>query len=166
LTDERYSLRGQTLQDAIEKDKKDGLIPFFVNNKNYYMNFKYLHSKKMFLFSRKVCSTLGTTSICSYDNLMEIGPICTKTLILNFLLILFIFKVFLGQHEKLWMHIDAAYAGSSFICPEYRSFLNGVEFSDSFNFNPHKWLLVTFDCSAMWLVKEFYLRQMCIFLSK
>jgi aromatic-L-amino-acid decarboxylase len=55
-----------------------------------------------------------------------------------------------GREENLWMHIDAAYAGSSFICPEYRHLLDGVEFSDSFNFNPHKWLLVTFDCSAMW----------------
>ena len=36
------------------------------------------------------------------------------------------------------MHIDAAYAGSAFICPEYRPILNGVELADSFNFNPHK----------------------------
>ena len=36
------------------------------------------------------------------------------------------------------MHIDAAYAGSAFICPEYRPILNGIEFADSFNFNPHK----------------------------
>ena len=36
------------------------------------------------------------------------------------------------------MHIDAAYAGSAFICPEYRPILNGVEHADSFNFNPHK----------------------------
>lgn len=49
------------------------------------------------------------------------------------------------------MHIDAAYAGSAFICPEYRPLLNGVEHADSFNFNPHKWLQVTFDCSAMWV---------------
>ena len=36
------------------------------------------------------------------------------------------------------MHIDAAYAGSAFICPEYRPILNGIEYADSFNFNPHK----------------------------
>ena len=36
------------------------------------------------------------------------------------------------------MHIDAAYAGSAFICPEYRPILNGIELADSFNFNPHK----------------------------
>ena len=38
------------------------------------------------------------------------------------------------------MHIDAAYAGSAFICPEYRPILNGIEYADSFNFNPHKWM--------------------------
>lgn len=42
--------------------------------------------------------------------------------------------------------------GSAFICPEYRHLMSGVEFADSFNFNPHKWMLVTFDCSAMWSV--------------
>jgi len=40
-------------------------------------------------------------------------------------------------------------AGSSFVCPEYRHYMKGVELVDSFNFNPHKWLQVTFDCSAM-----------------
>ena len=54
------------------------------------------------------------------------------------------------------MHIDAAYAGSAFICPEYRPILNGIEYADSFNFNPHKWMLVNFDCSAMW-VKDSHL---------
>ncbi|CAL1285576.1 unnamed protein product [Larinioides sclopetarius] len=77
-----------------------------------------------------VVATLGTTSTCAFDNLREIGQIC--------------------QREKIWLHIDAAYAGSSFICPEFRPFLDGVEYADSFNFNPHKWLLVNFDCSAMW----------------
>ncbi|KAK7834472.1 hypothetical protein U0070_017658 [Myodes glareolus] len=68
-----------------------------------------------------------------------------------------------GNLEGIWLHVDAAYAGSAFICPEFRYLLNGVEsgdcflfvliplqFADSFNFNPHKWLLVNFDCSAMW----------------
>ncbi|XP_010022200.1 PREDICTED: aromatic-L-amino-acid decarboxylase isoform X5 [Nestor notabilis] len=80
------------------------------------------------------CATLGTTPCCSFDKLLELGPICNK--------------------ENIWMHIDAAYAGSAFICPEFRHLLNGVEFADSFNFNPHKWLLVNFDCSAMWVKKR------------
>jgi len=105
--DENYSLRGNTLSKAIEKDIEDGFIPFFV------------------------CGTLGTTSVCSYDNLMELGPICNE--------------------QKIWFHVDAAYAGSAFICPEFQHYLDGVEFTDSFNFNPHKWLLVTFDCSALWI---------------
>ncbi|XP_043115936.1 aromatic-L-amino-acid decarboxylase [Puntigrus tetrazona] len=80
------------------------------------------------------CATLGTTPSCAFDRVTELGPICNA--------------------EKIWMHIDAAYAGSAFICPEFRPLLNGVEFADSFNFNPHKWLLVNFDCSAMWVKKR------------
>eukprot|EP00095_Tigriopus_kingsejongensis_P010576 snap_masked-scaffold1137_size60140-processed-gene-0.11 protein:Tk10576 transcript:snap_masked-scaffold1137_size60140-processed-gene-0.11-mRNA-1 annotation:"aromatic-l-amino-acid decarboxylase" len=105
--DEDFSLRGATLQRAIEEDKSAGLVPICV------------------------VATLGTTSCCSFDNLLEMGPIC--------------------QEEDIWMHVDAAYAGSAFICSEYRPILNGVEFAQSFNFNPHKWLLVNFDCSAMWV---------------
>ena len=41
--------------------------------------------------------------------------------------------------QDIWLHIDAAYAGSAFILDEYRPLLNGVELADSFNFNPHKW---------------------------
>uniref|UniRef100_A0A8C1R6B4 Aromatic-L-amino-acid decarboxylase n=1 Tax=Cyprinus carpio TaxID=7962 RepID=A0A8C1R6B4_CYPCA len=80
------------------------------------------------------CATLGTTPSCAFDCITELGPICNA--------------------EKIWMHIDAAYAGSAFICPEFRPLLNGIEFADSFNFNPHKWLLVNFDCSAMWVKKR------------
>ncbi|KAK0133740.1 Aromatic-L-amino-acid decarboxylase [Merluccius polli] len=55
------------------------------------------------------CATLGTTSCCSFDKIDELGPLCNA--------------------ENIWMHIDAAYAGSSFICPEFRPLLNGVEVS-------------------------------------
>ncbi|XP_048195532.1 aromatic-L-amino-acid decarboxylase [Perognathus longimembris pacificus] len=109
-SDGNFAMRASVLQEALEQDKAAGLIPFFV------------------------VATLGTTSCCSFDNLLEVGPICNK--------------------EDLWLHIDAAYAGSAFICPEFRPLLNGVEFADSFNFNPHKWLLVNFDCSAMWVKKR------------
>ncbi|KAM9309277.1 aromatic-L-amino-acid decarboxylase [Pholidichthys leucotaenia] len=80
-----------------------------------------------------LCATLGTTPSCAFDHCTKLGPLCKK--------------------ENMWMHIDAAYAGAAFICPEFRPLLNGVEFADSFNFNPHKFLLVNFDCSTMW-VKE------------
>ncbi|XP_050445565.1 histidine decarboxylase [Cataglyphis hispanica] len=78
-----------------------------------------------------VCATLGTTGACSFDNLKEIGPIC--------------------QQNGLWLHVDAAYAGSAFVCPEFRGWLQGVELIDSLAFNPSKWLMVHFDCTAMWV---------------
>ncbi|GAB6027474.1 hypothetical protein CHUAL_001729 [Chamberlinius hualienensis] len=106
-SDENCSLRGQTLEEAIERDKAEGRIPFMV------------------------MATLGSTSSLGFDNLPEIGPI--------------------AEREDLWLHIDAAYAGAAFICSEYRPMLNGVEYAHSFNFNPHKWLLVNFDCSALWV---------------
>lgn len=78
-----------------------------------------------------LCCTSGTTSTCAFDPLSELGDIC--------------------KEFEMWMHVDAAYAGSAMICPEYRHLINGVEKADSFNFNPHKWLLVNFDCSAYWV---------------
>lgn len=87
--------------------------------------------REMGLIPFYVCATLGTTGACAFDNLREIGPVCDR--------------------ERVWLHIDAAYAGSAFICPEYRSWMSGIEFADSFAFNPSKWLMVHFDCSAMWV---------------
>uniref|UniRef100_A0A5K3F3A3 Aromatic-L-amino-acid decarboxylase n=1 Tax=Mesocestoides corti TaxID=53468 RepID=A0A5K3F3A3_MESCO len=75
-------------------------------------------------------ATLGTTGCCSFDCLDEIGPVCEKF--------------------DIWLHVDAAYAGSAFICPEFRPYLKGVEYVTSFAFNPHKWLLTNFDCSVVW----------------
>lgn len=54
--------------------------------------------------------------------------------------------------HNVWVHVDAAYAGSSFVCPEHRGWLKGVEKADSIAFNPSKWLMVHFDCTAMWYV--------------
>ncbi|XP_055920670.1 histidine decarboxylase isoform X2 [Eupeodes corollae] len=78
-----------------------------------------------------VCATLGTTGTCAFDNLDEVGLVC--------------------RDYNLWLHLDAAYAGSAFICPEYRSWLRGVERADSIAFNPSKWLMVHFDCTALWV---------------
>lgn len=75
-------------------------------------------------------ATLGTTGTCAFDNILEIGPIC--------------------RANNVWLHIDAAYAGSALCCPEFRSLMQGIEYADSFNFNLHKWMMVNFDCSAMW----------------
>ncbi|XP_022661548.1 aromatic-L-amino-acid decarboxylase-like isoform X2 [Varroa destructor] len=78
-----------------------------------------------------VVVTLGTTNTVAFDELDHIGPLCAK--------------------EKLWLHVDAAYAGAAFICPEFRPLLAGVEYADSYNSNPHKWMLVNFDCSTLWI---------------
>lgn len=76
-------------------------------------------------------ATFGTTGTCAYDKMDELGPICKK--------------------YKIWLHIDAAYAGAALCCPEFRPLMNGIDWADSFNFNLHKWMMVNFDCCAMWL---------------
>jgi aromatic-L-amino-acid decarboxylase len=75
-----------------------------------------------------VVATIGTTSSTAIDPVPTIAEIC-------------------GRHG-LWLHVDASYAGSAAIVPELRHLFDGVERADSFVFNPHKWLLVNFDCSA------------------
>ena len=54
----------------------------------------------------------------------------------------------LAKAHNLYVHVDAAWAGSAMICPEFRHFWQGVEQADSVVFNPHKWLGAQFDCSA------------------
>jgi aromatic-L-amino-acid decarboxylase len=80
-----------------------------------------------------VVATLGTTSSTAIDPLAAIGKICRR--------------------HGLWLHVDAAFAGTAAILPEKRSMLEGVEYADSFVFNPHKWMLTNFDCSA-YFVKD------------
>jgi aromatic-L-amino-acid/L-tryptophan decarboxylase len=75
-----------------------------------------------------VVATIGTTSSTANDPLLAIAEICRR--------------------HGIWLHVDAAYAGAAAIVPELRHFFDGVEHADSFVFNPHKWLLVNFDCSA------------------
>ncbi len=53
-----------------------------------------------------------------------------------------------AKKHNVYVHVDAAWAGSAMICPEFRSLMEGSELADSFVFNPHKWLLANFDCSA------------------
>jgi len=80
-----------------------------------------------------VVATLGTTGVTAIDPLQEIAEICSS--------------------HGIWLHIDAAFAGSALILPEYRWMIKGVEHADSFVFNPHKWLFTNFDCSA-YFVKD------------
>ncbi|KAF8782817.1 Tyrosine decarboxylase like protein [Argiope bruennichi] len=55
----------------------------------------------------------------------------------------------------MWLHVDAAYGGNAMICPEMRYILNGIEYATSFNTNPTKWMLVCYDCSAMWVTDRY-----------
>ncbi|SFT92240.1 pyridoxal-dependent decarboxylase [Mesorhizobium sp. YR577] len=56
-----------------------------------------------------------------------------------------------AQKYGLYLHVDAAWAGSAMICEEFRHFWAGVEHADSIVFNPHKWLGAQFDCSAQFV---------------
>src|SRR6476659_908897 len=77
-----------------------------------------------------VVATVGTTSTSSIDPVPEIVPIC--------------------ERHALWLHVDAAYAGSAAIVPEFRSLLAGCERADSLVTNPHKWLFTPFDLSVLY----------------
>jgi aromatic-L-amino-acid decarboxylase len=81
-----------------------------------------------------VVATLGTTGSTAVDPLAEIAAI--------------------ARRFGLWLHVDAAYAGSALLLPEFRWMIEGVEGADSFVFNPHKWLLTNFDCSAYFVKDE------------
>ena len=75
-----------------------------------------------------VVASVGTTSSTAVDPLEGIGKVCRR--------------------RGVWLHVDAAYGGTAAIVPELRHLFDGVEQADSFVFNPHKWMLVNFDCSA------------------
>ena len=80
-----------------------------------------------------VMLALGTTSTIALDAVRPVGEICEK--------------------HQIWLHLDAAYAGSALILPEYQDMIDGIEMADSFVFNPHKWLFTNFDCTA-YFVKD------------
>ncbi len=86
-----------------------------------------------------VVATVGTTSSTAVDPLRPIGQVCRR--------------------HGLWLHVDAAFAGTAAVLPEMRWMLDGVEFADSFVFNPHKWMLTNFDCSAYFVRDPGLLRR-------
>jgi len=57
----------------------------------------------------------------------------------------------IAKRFNVWHHVDAAYAGSAMICEEFRHHQPALELVDSYTFNPHKWLMVNFDCSVLWV---------------
>lgn len=78
-----------------------------------------------------VVATVGTTSSLAVDPLPAIGALC--------------------RQRGIWLHVDAAMAGTAAICPEFRCIHEGLELADSYVFNPHKWMLTNFDCSCFWV---------------
>lgn len=80
-----------------------------------------------------VIAALGTTGSTAVDPLKKIADITSR--------------------YSLWLHVDAAYAGTALLLPEYRWMIEGIKHVDSFVFNPHKWMFTNFDCSA-YFVKD------------
>lgn len=76
-------------------------------------------------------AALGTTGSTAVDSIREVAAVCRK--------------------YNIFLHVDAALAGSAMLLPEKRHFLEGIESADSFVFNPHKWLFTNFDCSAYYV---------------
>ncbi len=102
--DERFRLRVDALEAAIEADLAAGIRPACV------------------------VASIGGTGVGAVDPLRAIGELCRR--------------------HDIFLHVDAAWAGSALICPEHRWMFDGIELADSVVFNPHKWLLTNFDCSA------------------
>jgi len=78
-----------------------------------------------------VVATLGTTGTTAIDSLSEVGAVCRK--------------------HGLWLHVDAALAGTALMLPEIRETEPGFGRSDSFVVNPHKWMFTNFDCTAFFV---------------
>jgi len=105
----------EALNQAIEKDREAGLLPFCV------------------------VATVGTTSMTSIDPVPAIADCC--------------------ERHKLWLHVDAAYAGSAAVVPELRYILEGCERADSLVTNPHKWLFTPLDLSVLYCRRMDVLRR-------
>lgn len=78
-----------------------------------------------------VVAALGTTGTVAIDPIKSLGEICSD--------------------YGIWLHVDAAYAGTALVLPEQRHMIDGIELVDSFVFNPHKWMFTNFDCSAYYV---------------
>jgi aromatic-L-amino-acid decarboxylase len=86
-----------------------------------------------------VVATVGTTSVTSVDPVPELADVCADA--------------------GVWLHVDAAYAGSAWVCPEFRWSQAGVDRADSLVVNAHKWLFVPMDCSLLWTSRPDDLRR-------
>ncbi len=86
-----------------------------------------------------VCATVGTTSSNAVDPLPQIGSLC--------------------REFGAWLHVDAAMSGTAALCPEFRHIHEGIEYADSYCFNPHKWMFTNFDCDCFYVADRNMLIQ-------
>ncbi|KAH7035392.1 pyridoxal-dependent decarboxylase-like protein [Microdochium trichocladiopsis] len=119
-----YKLTGDEVRSTIEALRAKGLEPFYLT------------------------VTLGTTDTCAIDDmdsiadvLAELAPPKTAENRSNLG----------GDKGEIWVHVDAAYAGVALICPEFQHLTSAFNRFHSFNTNLHKWLLVNFDCSLLFV---------------
>ncbi|KAK3150693.1 hypothetical protein QOZ80_3AG0236440 [Eleusine coracana subsp. coracana] len=80
-----------------------------------------------------LCATVGTTQTTAVDPIRDLCAVAAL--------------------QGVWVHVDAAYAGSALVCPEFRHVVDGAEAVDSFSMNAHKWLLANTDCCALWVTR-------------
>src|SRR5260370_14540501 len=86
-----------------------------------------------------VCATVRTTSSNAIDPVREIARIC--------------------RNHNLSLHVHASMSGTAALCPEFRFVCDGVEFADSYCFNPHKWMFTNFDCNVFYVADRKHLIQ-------
>lgn len=90
-----------------------------------------------------IIACIGATGMGAIDSIEEIGQV--------------------AREEDIYLHVDAAWAGSAMILPEFQHYMQGIEFADSYVFNPHKWMGIQFDCSAHFVRdKETLIRTLTI----
>jgi aromatic-L-amino-acid decarboxylase len=80
-----------------------------------------------------IAATIGTTSSNAIDPVRTIGELIGN------------------QFPGMWLHVDSAMSGTAAICPEFRWIHDGIEFADSYCFNPHKWMFTNFDCDCFYI---------------
>ena len=80
-----------------------------------------------------VCANVGSTSSTAIDPVDSVGEICREA------------------PSSPWLHVDAALAGTAAVCEEFRFVNRGLEYADSYCFNPHKWMFTNFDCDAFYV---------------
>ncbi|KAI0175913.1 pyridoxal phosphate-dependent transferase [Hypoxylon sp. FL1284] len=119
-----YRMTGDAVRRAVLDLRARGLEPFYLT------------------------ATLGTTDTCAVDDMDGIAAVLEEL------------SSPPAPHPppagpavggEIWVHVDAAYAGAALVCPEYQHLAAVLGRFHSYNTNLHKWLLVNFDCSALWV---------------